>query len=88
MEALEKILAEDEAAKNPELGLADTEWTRQVLRQAIKVSCMAMEICDDSNKAEWQPCAYSNYRWAMEQEIRHLYACFGDPEEDEAVVLA
>ncbi len=51
MEALEKILAEDEAAEYPELGLADTEWTRQVLRQATKVSCLAMEICDSSTKA-------------------------------------
>jgi hypothetical protein len=67
VEDLEKILATDEAAEYPELGLADSEWT-----QAIKVSCMAMEICDDSNKAEWQPCAYSNYRWAMEQEQTSL----------------
>ncbi len=35
-----------------------------------------------------QPCPNSNYRWAMEQEIRHLYACFGGPEEDEAVARA
>jgi uncharacterized protein with LGFP repeats len=76
VEALEKTLAEDEAAEYPELRLADTEWTRQVLRQATKVSCMAMEICNDLTKAEWQPCAYSNYRWAMEQETGHLYACF------------
>jgi hypothetical protein len=56
--------------------------------QATKVFCMAMEICDDSTKAEWQPCAYSSYRWWMEQEIGRLYACFGGPEEGEAVTHA
>ncbi len=51
------------------------------------MSCMATEICDTSTKAKWQPCAYSIYRWRMEQ-IRHLYACFGGPEEEEAVAKA
>jgi hypothetical protein len=32
VEALEKILWEDEAAECPPLRLADTEWTRQVLQ--------------------------------------------------------
>ncbi len=45
---------------------------------------MAREICNGSTKAEWQPFAYSNYRRAMEQEIRHLYTCFGGPGEEEA----
>ncbi len=88
VEVLEKILAENEAAECPPLRLADTEWTWQVLWQATKVSCMAEEICDTSTKAEWQPCAYSIYRWRLEQEIRHLYACFSGPEEEEAVAKA
>ncbi len=41
VEVLEKILAEDEAAKDPPLRLEDTAWTRQVLRQATKVLCLA-----------------------------------------------
>jgi hypothetical protein len=88
VEALEKILAEDEAAECPPPRLADTAWMRQVLRQATKVSCLAEEICDTATKAGWQPCAFSIYRWRMEQEIRHLYACFGGPDEEEAVVKA
>ncbi len=88
VEVLEKILAEDEAAECPPLKLADTAWTRQVLRQATKVSCLTEEICDTVTKAGWQPCAYSIFQWRMEQEIRHLYACFGGPDEEEAVVKA
>jgi hypothetical protein len=88
VEVLEKILAEDEAAVCPPLKLADTEWMGQVLRQATRVSCMAEEICDTSTKAEWQPYAHSIYRWRLEQEIRHLYACFGGPEEEEAMAKA
>jgi hypothetical protein len=88
VEVLEKILAEDEAAKNPPLELADTAWTWQVLRQATKVHCLAEEICDTATKDEWQPCAYSIYRWRIEQEVIHLYACFGGPDEEEAVVKA
>jgi hypothetical protein len=53
-------------------------------RQAIKVSCMAREVCDSSTKAEWQPCSYREYRWLMEQEVRHLYPCFGGLGEEEA----
>jgi hypothetical protein len=88
VEVLEKILAEDKAAECPPLRLADTKWTRQALRQATKVSCMAEEICDTTPKAGWQPCAYSIYRWRLEQEVRHLYACFGGPDEEEAVAKA
>jgi hypothetical protein len=89
VEALEKALAEDiYAAKYPGRRLADTKWTRQVLQQATKVFCMAMEICNDSTKVVWQPCAYSSYQWTMEQEVGHLYACFGGPEEDETVKQA
>ncbi len=88
VEVLEKILAEDEAAECPPLRLADTQWTQQVLRQATKVSCMAEEVCDTATKAEWQPCTYSIYQWRLEQEIRHLYACFGGPEEEGAVAKA
>jgi hypothetical protein len=62
VEVLEKILAEAEATECSEPDPTDTHWTRQVLWQATKVSCMAREICNSSTKAEWQPCAYSNYR--------------------------
>jgi hypothetical protein len=89
VEVLEKILAENEAAENPPLRLEDTAWTRQVLRQATKVLCLAEEVCDAATKAGCrQPCAYSIYRWRMEQEVRHLYACFGGRDEEEAVVKA
>jgi hypothetical protein len=48
------------------------------------VSCMVQEICNSLTEAEWQPCAYSEYRRLMEQEIRHLYACFHGLEEEKA----
>jgi hypothetical protein len=81
VEVLEKIMAADETAECPPLRLADTVWIRQVLQQAE-------EICDTTTKAGEQPCAYSIYRWRMEEEIRHLYACFGSQDEEEAVVKA
>jgi hypothetical protein len=84
VDVLEKILAEAHAANWPKPGPINTDCTWQVLQQATKVSRMAREICDGSTKAEWQPCAYSNYRQAMEQEIRHLYTCFGGLGEEEA----
>ncbi len=71
VEMREEILAEAEDAEDLELG-PDNEWAQQVLQQATKVSCMAREICDNSAKAGWQPCTYSEYRWLMGQEIRPL----------------
>jgi hypothetical protein len=62
--------------------------TSRVLRQATKVLCMAEELCDNATKAGWQPCAYSIYRWRMEQEVGYLYACLSGPDEEEAVVKA
>jgi hypothetical protein len=43
-------------------------------------------VRDDTTKQEWQPCAYQLYRWQMDQEVNHLYALFGGPEEDEVRV--
>jgi hypothetical protein len=86
VEALERTLAEDEAAESPPLRLEDTAWTRQVLRQATKVLCLAEEVCNTATKEGWQPCAYNIYRWRMEQEVGYLFVCFGGPDEDEAVV--
>ncbi|MFN9904922.1 MAG: hypothetical protein ACK56F_02200, partial [bacterium] len=48
--------------------------------------CLAEEVCDDTTKQEWQPCAYQSYRCQMDQEVSHLYALFGGPEEDEVRV--
>jgi hypothetical protein len=56
---------------------------KKVLEQATKVLCLAEEACDKTRKGDWQPCAYQRYRWRMDQEIGHLYALFGGPEEDE-----
>jgi hypothetical protein len=86
VEVMEKILAENEAAEDPPPRLEDTAWTWRILRQATKVLCLAEEICNTATKARWQPCAYSIYRWRMEQEVGHLCACCGD--EEEAVVKA
>jgi hypothetical protein len=44
------------------------------------------EVCDTTTKGDWQPCAYRNYRWQMDQEVGHLGALFGGPEEDEVRV--
>jgi hypothetical protein len=81
-------LVENEAAEDPPLGLRDVAWMRQLLWQATKVLCLAEEVCDTATKKEWQPCAYNIYRWQMEQEVGHLCACFGGPDEDEARVKA
>ncbi len=48
--------------------------------------CFAEEICEDTTKQDWQPCAYQLFRWRMDQEVSHLYALFGGPEEDEVRV--
>jgi hypothetical protein len=50
------------------------------------VLCLAEEACDKTTKGDWQPCAYQRYRWRMDQEVGHLYALFGGPEEDEVRV--
>jgi hypothetical protein len=34
----------------------------KVLEQATKVHCFAEEICDETTKGDWQPCAYQLYR--------------------------
>ncbi len=54
-----------------------------VLEQATKVLCLAQEACDKTTKGDWQSCTYQKYRWQMDQEVGHLYALFGGPEEEE-----
>jgi hypothetical protein len=80
---LEKVLAEEEAERYPPPGSKEDEWMMKVLEQATKVHCFAEEICNETTKEDWQPCAYQLYRWQMDQEVGHLYALFGGPEEDE-----
>jgi hypothetical protein len=58
----------------------------KVLEQATRVHCLAEEICNETAKEDWQLCAYQFYRWQMDQEVGHLYALFGGPEEDEVRV--
>ncbi len=58
----------------------------KVLEQATRVHCFAEEVCDETSKGDWQLCAYQIYRWQMDQEVGHLYALFGGPEEDEVRV--
>ncbi len=88
VEALEETLAEDEATKDPPPGSRDAAWMQQILRQATKVLCLTEEVCDTATKKEWQPCAYNIHRWQMEQEVGHLCAHFGGPDEDEVRVRA
>jgi hypothetical protein len=83
---LEKVLAEEEAEKYPPPGSKEDAWMMKVLEQATKVHCFAEEICNETTKGDWQPCAYQLYRWQMDQEVSHLYALFGGPEEDEVRV--
>ncbi len=83
---LEKVLAEEEAERYPPPGSKEDAWIMKVLEQATKVRCFAEEICDETAKGDWQPCAYQLYRWQMDQEVGHLYALFGGPEEDEVRV--
>jgi hypothetical protein len=86
VEALEETLAEEEATKDPPPGSRDAAWMLQVLEQATKVLCLAEEVRDTTTKGEWQPCAYHIYRWRMDQEVGHLGACFGGPDEDDVRV--
>jgi hypothetical protein len=83
---LEKVLAEEEAERYPPPGSKEDAWMMKVLEQATKVHCFAEEICDKTTKEDWQPCAYQLYRWQMDQEVCHLYALFGGPEEDKVRV--
>jgi hypothetical protein len=86
VEDLERVLAGEEAERYPPPGSKEDEWMMKVLEQATRVYCFAEEICEDTTKQEWQPCAYQLYRWRMDQEVSHLYALFGGPEEDEVRV--
>jgi hypothetical protein len=83
---LEKVLAEEEAERYPPPGSKEDAWMMKVLEQATKVHCFAEEICNETTKEDWQPCAYQLYWWQMDQEVSHLYALFGGPEEDEVRV--
>ncbi len=83
---LEKILAKEEAKRYPPPGSKEDAWMMKVLEQATKVHCFAEEICNENAKEDWQLCAYQLYRWQMDQEVGHLYALFGGPEEDEVRV--
>jgi hypothetical protein len=83
---LERALAEEEAERYPPPGSREDAWMMKVLKQATKVHCFAEEICNQTMKEDWQPCANQLYRWQMDQEVSHLYALFGGPEEDEVRV--
>jgi hypothetical protein len=86
VEDLEKILAREEADKYPPPGSKEDAWMMKVLEQATRVHCFAEEIGDETAKGDWQLCAYQRYRWQMDQEVGHLCALFGGPEEDEVRV--
>jgi hypothetical protein len=80
---LEKTLAKEEAKKYPPPGSKEDAWMMKVLEQATRVHCFAKEICNETAREDWQLCAYQLYRWQVDQEVGHLYALFGGPEEDE-----
>ncbi len=86
VEDLERILAREEAGKYPPPASKEDAWMMKVLEQATKVRCLAEEVCDETTKGDWQLCAYQKYRWRMDQEVGHLCALFGGPEEDEVRV--
>jgi hypothetical protein len=86
VEDLERILAKEEADKYPPPGSKEDAWMMKVLEQATKVLCRTEEVCDETTKRDWQLCAYQKYRWQMDQEVGHLCALFGGPEEDEVRV--
>ncbi len=77
VEDLEKILAREEAGKYPPPGSKEDAWMMKVLEQATRVHCFAKEVCNETTKG---------YRWQMDQEVGHLYALFGGPDEDEVRV--
>jgi hypothetical protein len=83
VEDLEKTLAREETDKYPPPGSKEDAWMMKVLEQATKVLCLAEEACDKTTKGDWQSCTYQKYRWRMDQEVGHLYALFGGPEEEE-----
>jgi hypothetical protein len=79
-------LAKEEAEKYPPPGSKEDAWMMKLLEQATRVHCFAEEICNETAREDWQMCAYQLYRWQMDQEVGHLYALFGGPEEDEVRV--
>jgi hypothetical protein len=86
VEDLEKTITREEANKDPPPGSKEDAWMMRVLEQATKVLCLAEEACDKTTKGDWQPCTYQKYRWRMDQEVGHIYALFGGPDEDEVRV--
>jgi hypothetical protein len=86
VEDLEKTITREEANKYPPPVSKENAWMMKVLEQANKVLCLAEEACDKTTKGDWQPCAYQRYRWRIDQEVGHLYALFGGPEEYEVRV--
>jgi hypothetical protein len=86
VEDLEKVLAKEEAEKYPPPGSKEVAWMMKVLEQATRVHCFAEKVCNETAREDWQLCAYQLYRWQMDQEVGHLYALFGGPEEDEVRV--
>jgi hypothetical protein len=86
VEDLEKTITREEANKDSLPGSKEDAWMMKVLEQATKVLCLAEEACDNTTKRDWQPCTYQRYRWRMDQEVGHLCALFGGPDEDEVRV--
>jgi hypothetical protein len=86
VENLEKTITKEEANKDPPPGSKEDAWMMKVLEQATKLLCLAEEACNNTTKGDWQPCTYQRYRWQMDQEVGHLYALFGGPDEDEVRV--
>jgi hypothetical protein len=86
VEDQEKTITREEANKDPPPDSKEDAWMMRVLEQATKVLCLAEEVCDNTTKRDWQPCTYQRYRWRMDQEVGHLYALFGGPDEDEVRV--
>jgi hypothetical protein len=61
MSVLDKIVTSAEVVENLEEELINGEWVQKALQLATRVSYMALEVCDDSTKADWEECNCSKY---------------------------
>jgi hypothetical protein len=86
LEVLEEIMPGAEVMENLEQDPIDSKWPQKALRQATKVSYMALEVCDPTTKADWDSCAYTKNRWRLEQEVRWLNSNYDGLEEKDAPV--
>jgi hypothetical protein len=65
---MDKVLTSQKVMEDPEEEPIEGKLAQTTLGQARRVSYMALEVCDDTTKADWEAFSYSRYRWQLNQE--------------------